>query len=84
MLSAPSLTGAATPRDSHGDLRLEHRFAARTSRSDSPRVAGGTLEKARPVGYLAGQARKAIETGTLAARLEMLEKVLEQREGEGR
>jgi len=26
----------------------------------------GTLEKARALGYLAGQARKAIETGTLA------------------
>jgi hypothetical protein len=39
----------------------------------------GTIEKARAVGYLAGLARKAIETGTLAARLEMLEAVLRQR-----
>ncbi len=39
----------------------------------------GTLEKARALGYLAGIARKAIETGTLAARLEMLDAVLRQR-----
>jgi hypothetical protein len=39
----------------------------------------GTIEKARALGYLAGLARKAIETGTLAARLEMLEAVLRQR-----
>jgi hypothetical protein len=39
----------------------------------------GTLEKARAIGYLAGIARKAIETGNLAARLEMLEAVLRQR-----
>src|SRR5258707_15805011 len=42
----------------------------------------GTLEKARAIGYLAGIARKAIETGTLAARLEMLEAVLKQRNRE--
>jgi len=39
----------------------------------------GTIEKARALGYLAGLVRKAIETGTLAARLEMLEAVLRQR-----
>ena len=39
----------------------------------------GTLEKARALGYLAGIARKAIETGNLTARLEMLEAVLRQR-----
>lgn len=39
----------------------------------------GTIEKARALGYLAGIARKAIETGNLAARLEMLEAVLRQR-----
>ena len=32
----------------------------------------GTVEKARAIGYLAGIARKAIETGQLAARLELL------------
>lgn len=37
------------------------------------------VQKARAIGYLAGIARKAIETGTLAARLEMLEAVLRQR-----
>ncbi len=42
----------------------------------------GTVEKARAIGYLAGIARKAIETGTLAARLEMLEAVLKQRNRE--
>ena len=39
----------------------------------------GTVQKARAIGYLAGIARKAIETGTLAARLEMLETVLRKR-----
>jgi hypothetical protein len=39
----------------------------------------GPIEKARALGYLAGLARKAIETGTLAARLETLEAVLRQR-----
>jgi hypothetical protein len=37
------------------------------------------LERARVIGYLAAIARKAIETGNLAARLEMLEAVLRQR-----
>jgi len=39
----------------------------------------GTIEKARALGYLAGIARKAIETGNLAARLELLEAVLRKR-----
>ena len=39
----------------------------------------GTVQKARAIGYLAGIARKAIETGNLAARLELLEAVLRQR-----
>jgi hypothetical protein len=42
------------------------------------------VEKARAIAYLAGQARQAIVTGTLAARMEMLEQVLEQRRREGR
>jgi hypothetical protein len=42
----------------------------------------GTLEKARTVGYLAGIALKAIEAGNLAARIEMLEAVLRQRNGD--
>jgi hypothetical protein len=41
----------------------------------------GTLEKARAIGYLAGLACKAIETGNLAARIEMLEAVLKRRDG---
>ncbi len=44
----------------------------------------GTLEKARAIGYLAGVALKAIEDGNLAARIEMLEAVLKQRNGEAK
>ena len=36
----------------------------------------GAVERARALGYLAGIARKAIETGDLAARLEKLEAAL--------
>ncbi len=39
----------------------------------------GSVQRARAIGYLAGIARKAIETSTLAARLEMLEAVLRKR-----
>jgi hypothetical protein len=46
--------------------------------------AAGTLEKARAVGYLAGVALKAIEAGNLAARIEMLEAILKQRNGDGK
>jgi hypothetical protein len=41
------------------------------------------VEKARAVGYLAGQARKAIETSALAERLQALEHVLKRRAGDG-
>jgi hypothetical protein len=44
----------------------------------------GTLEKARTIGYLAGVALKAIEAGNLAARIEMLEAVLKQRNRDGK
>ena len=44
----------------------------------------GALEKARAVGYLAGIALRAIEAGNLAARIEMLEAVLKQRNGDGK
>jgi len=37
------------------------------------------IDKARAIAYLAGVARKAIETSVLAARLEMLEAVLTER-----
>jgi hypothetical protein len=37
------------------------------------------LDKARTIAYLAGVARKAIETGVVAARIEMLETVLSKR-----
>ena len=43
-----------------------------------------TIDKARALAYLAGAARKAIEAGTLAARVEMLEAVLEQRKADTR
>ena len=39
----------------------------------------GALEKARTIGFLAGVALKAIEAGNLAARIEILERVLKQR-----
>jgi hypothetical protein len=38
-----------------------------------------TIDKARAIGYLAGVARKAIEAGTMAERIELLEAVLKQR-----
>jgi hypothetical protein len=44
----------------------------------------GTLQKARAIGYLAGIARKAIEAGNMAARIEMLETILKQRRGDGK
>lgn len=39
----------------------------------------GTLDKARCLGYLATVALKAIEAGNMAARIENLESVLQQR-----
>jgi hypothetical protein len=39
----------------------------------------GVVSRARAIGYLAGLARRAIETGTLADRLAMLDLVLRQR-----
>ena len=41
-------------------------------------VGVGAVEKARAIGYLAGLARHAIETGYLAARLEKLEAAQKQ------
>jgi hypothetical protein len=58
------------------DLLQEQVAAVR----DAPEA--GPLEKARCLAYLAGVALKAIEAGNLAARVEMLEAVLRQREGE--
>jgi len=42
----------------------------------------GTVEKARAIAYVAGIARKTLETGTMAARLEMLELVLKDRKAD--
>ena len=39
----------------------------------------GPIDKARAISYLAGVARKTIEAGIVAARIEMLETVLQQR-----
>ena len=47
-------------------------------------MVAGTVEKARAIGYLAGIARRAIETGKLAQRLEMLETILMNRKGPGK
>jgi hypothetical protein len=44
----------------------------------------GALEKARTVGYLSVIALRAIETGNLAAPIQMLETVLKQRNGDGK
>ena len=49
-----------------------------------PRRTPGRWRKARTVGYLAAIALKAIETGHLAVRIEMLESVLKLREKERR
>ena len=44
----------------------------------------GPLDKARVIAYLAGVARKTIENGVLAARVEALEAVLGQRKEQRR
>jgi hypothetical protein len=44
----------------------------------------GTIDKARAIAYLAGVARKAMEAGILAARVDMLEAVLKQRKADGK
>jgi hypothetical protein len=41
------------------------------------------VERARAIGYLAGVALKAIEAGDMLARIEALEAVLKERDGEG-
>jgi predicted alpha/beta-fold hydrolase len=41
----------------------------------------GAVQKARAIGYLAGVARKAIESGKLVDRMEILERILKQRRG---
>ena len=47
-------------------------------------AGAGPLEKARLIGYLAGLGLKAIEAGNLEARIEMLEAVLNQRNGDAK
>ena len=42
------------------------------------------IAKARTIGYLAGVARKAIDAGILAARIEILETVLRKRKEQNR
>jgi hypothetical protein len=73
--------GPPTPQPLHGvaDLvRLLHE-QMEAVRADG---AATPLERARVIGSLAGQARRAIEIGQLVARVEMLETVLKQRNGE--
>jgi hypothetical protein len=57
------------------DLLQEQVAAVRADRD------AGTLEKARAIGFLASVALRAIEAGTLAARLEALEMALKTRQG---
>ena len=40
-----------------------------------------TVEKARALAYLAGVARRTMETGVIADRMEILETILRQRKG---
>ena len=40
-----------------------------------------TVEKARALAYLAGVARRTMETGVIADRMEILETILKQRKG---
>ena len=44
----------------------------------------GAIQKARTLGYLAELARKAIETGNLAARIEALEDGMKHRDCDGK
>jgi hypothetical protein len=55
------------------DLLQEQIELLRRDRTTEP------LAKARAIGYLAGLACRTIETGKLADRLEMLERILKQR-----
>jgi hypothetical protein len=71
---APAPRQLQTPQDI---LDLLHE-QVEAIRSD---VRAGPLEKARAIGYLAGLAHRAIETGTMAQRIEMLEAVLQNRKG---
>jgi hypothetical protein len=41
----------------------------------------GAIEKARALTYLAGVARRTMETGVIADRMEILETILRQRKG---
>jgi len=60
------------------DLLEEQVQAVRAAPWASP------LDKARAIAYLAGVARKALEAGVLAARIEILETVLKQRKEQTR
>ncbi len=60
------------------DLLQEQVEVVRAERNAKP------LDKARTIGFLAGIALRAIDAGNLAARIEMLETVLKQRNGDSR
>ena len=70
--TTPQCRQLQTPQDVI-DLLQEQVAAIRAD------TAAGAVEKARAIGYLAGIARQAIETGNLAARLERLEEIQRQR-----
>lgn len=60
------------------DLLQEQVEVVRTARWVDP------IAKARAIAYLAGVARKAIEAGVLAPRIEILETILHQRKEQNR
>jgi hypothetical protein len=57
------------------DLLEEQAEAIRNDRWSS------AIEKARALAYLAGVARRTMETGVIADRMEILETILKQRKG---
>jgi hypothetical protein len=71
---------APRPLDTHQDVVDLLREQIEAIRLES---LAGPLEKGRVIGYLAGIARRTIETGRIAERLAMLEAILKNRKGQG-
>jgi len=76
--------GAVTSASNVGSILHNIRVLEEQVEAVRAEPGAGALEKARAVGYLAGVALRAIEAGNLAARIEMLEAVLKQRDRDGR
>src|SRR5436309_2384773 len=76
-----SLARAEMVERTAGMLTVGGLGAVKTLRAES---WADPLQKARALAYVAGMALKAIDTGKLAARIEILELVLKQRKGDGR